>query len=160
MARLTKDDLAQMDRDYLQSLDPERLLNAAWNLRQAAVEYLERLEQNSRNSSRPPSSDPPFERPGEAQDETDTTPPADNDSEPQQDPEDEAQERCESDDGTPPPGSEKPKGSGRRPGKQPGAKGFWRTDPLLPETTIPHYPQECAARAPGPSDLLRQAPLL
>lgn len=145
MPPLTKDDLAQMDRDYLGSLNQDRLLHAAWSLRQCAVEYLERVEQNSRNSSRPPSSDSPFERPGEAKDETNTEPPENSESEPQKNAEGGAQGRCEEDDSTMPPASDPPKGAGRRPGKQPGANGFWRTDPLVPEKTIAHHPESCAA---------------
>ena len=62
MTRLTKEDLAQMDRRYIQALEHERLVEVACNLRDLAVEQLERLEQNSTNSSRPPSSDSPYEQ--------------------------------------------------------------------------------------------------
>ena len=61
MARLNKDDLAQMNKHYFQSLEKERLVEVAANLHQLAVEQWERLEQNSRNSSRPPSSDNPYQ---------------------------------------------------------------------------------------------------
>ncbi len=54
MNRLSKDDLTQMSREYFQSLDKQRLVEVAGNLHQLAVEQLERLEQNSSNSSRPP----------------------------------------------------------------------------------------------------------
>ncbi len=60
MNRLSKDDLSQMSRDYFRSLDKEKLVEVAGNLHAFAVEQLERLEQNSSNSSRPPSSDSPF----------------------------------------------------------------------------------------------------
>jgi transposase len=30
-------------------------------------------------------------------------------------------------------------------GLQPGADGLWRTTPLVPEQTIPHYPENCAS---------------
>lgn len=49
-----------MNRNYFQSLDKEKLVEVAGNLHAFAVEQLERLEQNSRNSSKPPSSDSPF----------------------------------------------------------------------------------------------------
>ncbi|MEH2275566.1 MAG: hypothetical protein V7K40_12460 [Nostoc sp.] len=57
MNRLSKEDLAQMSQDYFQSLDKQKLLEVAVNLHSLAVEQLEKLEQNSSNSSLPPSSD-------------------------------------------------------------------------------------------------------
>lgn len=57
MSRLSKEDLEQMSRDYFQSLDKEKLVEVAGNLHKLAVEQLEKLEQNSSNSSLPPSSD-------------------------------------------------------------------------------------------------------
>ena len=60
MNRLSKDDLGQMNRNYFQSLEKEKLVEVAGNLHAFAVEQLERLEQNSSNSSSPPSSDSPF----------------------------------------------------------------------------------------------------
>ncbi len=57
MNRLSKEDLAQMNQDYFQSLDKEKLVQVAGNLHSLAVEQLEKLEQNSSNSSLPPSSD-------------------------------------------------------------------------------------------------------
>lgn len=57
MNRLSKEDLAQMNRDYFQSLDKQTLVEVAGNLHKLAVEQLEKLEQNSSNSSLPPSSD-------------------------------------------------------------------------------------------------------
>jgi hypothetical protein len=57
MNRLSKEDLAQMNRDYFQSLDKEKLVEVAGNLHALAVEQIEKLEQNSSNSSLPPSSD-------------------------------------------------------------------------------------------------------
>ena len=86
MARLNKDDLAQMNKHYFQSLEKQRLVEVANNLHQLAVEQWERLEQNSRNQ-----------------------------------------------------------GEKRKPGKQPGAEGKWRTKPLVAEDIIPHYPEECAS---------------
>ncbi|MCP4348795.1 MAG: hypothetical protein GY795_25230, partial [Desulfobacterales bacterium] len=47
--KLTKDDLAQMNRPYFQSLEHECLVEAACNLLDFGTELLERLGQNSRN---------------------------------------------------------------------------------------------------------------
>ncbi|MFM7218742.1 MAG: DUF6444 domain-containing protein, partial [Nodosilinea sp.] len=61
MAQLNKADLEQMTDDYLQSLEPERLVTVAKHLRALAVEQLEKLEESSKTSSRPPSSDSPYQ---------------------------------------------------------------------------------------------------
>ena len=55
MAQLTKKDLAQMNDDYLKSLEKERLVEVAKNLRELAISQWEKLEVNSSNSSKPPS---------------------------------------------------------------------------------------------------------
>ncbi|MGK7951602.1 MAG: hypothetical protein AB4368_23145 [Xenococcaceae cyanobacterium] len=63
MAGLSKDDLAQMNRDYFQSLEKERLVEVADNLHRLAVEQWEKINSNSSNSSQPPSGDNPFQKP-------------------------------------------------------------------------------------------------
>ncbi len=44
MNRLSKDDLAQMNRDYFQSLSKEKLAEVAGNLYAFAVDQFERLK--------------------------------------------------------------------------------------------------------------------
>jgi hypothetical protein len=51
MARLSEDDLAQMNRDYFQSLEKQRLVEVADNLHRLAVEQWEKINSNSSNSS-------------------------------------------------------------------------------------------------------------
>ncbi len=136
MEKLTKDDLAQMDRPYFEKLSHEKLIEVAINLRNFGTAVLEQLEKNSKNSSKPPSSDNPYKKQrkkkeasskedsddkSEGTEETDTSP--DNES-------------------TPPSESEDPK---RSPGKQPGAQGFWRAETPTAEATLPHYPEKCVA---------------
>jgi transposase len=43
MNRLSKEDLAQMNRDYFQSLDKQKLVEVAGNLHKLAVEQPEKL---------------------------------------------------------------------------------------------------------------------
>ena len=62
MTRLKKNDLIQMNRDYFQSLEKERLVEVGTNLHSLAVEQWEKLQQNSNNSSQPPSSDNPYQK--------------------------------------------------------------------------------------------------
>ena len=45
MDYLTKEDLAQMDRVYLQNLDHDTLIDVACKLRDFGVDLIERLEQ-------------------------------------------------------------------------------------------------------------------
>ena len=60
MAGLDKNDLAQMNEDYFKSLKNERLVEVAKNLHQLATELWEKQQQNSENSSLPPSKDNPY----------------------------------------------------------------------------------------------------
>ena len=62
MAGLNKDDLKQMNRSYFQSLSQERLVEVADNLHQLATELWEKQQQNSENSSQPPSKDNPYRK--------------------------------------------------------------------------------------------------
>lgn len=135
MGMLTKEDLAQMDRPYFENLEHESLVNVAINLRDLGVELIERLEQNSCNSSKPPSSDSPFDKEKKrtsSESDVPEIPPKD----------------TEKEDVSPinkPSGSPQPDAPKRSPGKQPGAQGFWRKQTPEPENTIPHYPDQCVA---------------
>lgn len=62
MARLSKEDLAQMNREYFQSLEKERLVEVAANLHLYAVEQWSKINSDSSNTNQPPSLDNPFEK--------------------------------------------------------------------------------------------------
>ena len=119
MARLNKEDLAQMNRGYFQSLSKERLVEVADNLHLLAVEQWEKINSDSDNTSQPPSSDNPFKKPQKSQKS-----PRKSDFSKQQ-----RQEL-------------KPK---RKPGRQKGSKGFGCSQILKVEQIIPHYPNRCSA---------------
>jgi IS1 family transposase len=101
------------------------------------------LEQNSQNSSRPPSTDNPYQRKTQKEDNI-------------EDPS-ELNDQVEQSSEEPTPQLENQKSAAqekkqlngseekRRPGKQPGAPGKWRTQPLVAEEIIPHYPSYCAS---------------
>ena len=55
-----------MNRGYFQSLSKETLVEVANNLHQLAVEQWEKINSNSSNSSQPPSSDNPFQKPDDS----------------------------------------------------------------------------------------------
>jgi len=133
MAELDKDDLKQMNRSYFQSLSQERLVEVADNLHQLATELWEKQQQNSENSSQPPSKDNPYDSKTTTE-ESEKIEESESSS---------AQTDSEKVEQSVVP--EKKKKSQRKPGKQPGGKGFGRSQPLKAEVIIPHYPDLCAA---------------
>jgi hypothetical protein len=123
------------------------LLATSCGLLALARSQANRLSEDSRTSSRPPSSDDPYRREerrgsGEPASEGGETAAASPDT------------RSE------PKAEAKPK-SGRRPGKQPGAKGFWRSQPIVVRAEVEHPPRVCeACGAPfeaQPPDVIRGA---
>ncbi|MEM7593241.1 MAG: transposase, partial [Cyanobacteria bacterium P01_A01_bin.83] len=119
MARLSKEDLTQMNRGYFQSLSKERLVEVADNLHLLAVEQWEKINSDSDNSSQPPSSDNPFKKEQKAHLAA-------------------QQSNLKR--------KQKPESSAKRKaGRQKGAKGFGRSQILKIDEIIPHYPSECNA---------------
>ncbi len=131
MAKLDDNDLKQMDESYFQSLDKERLVEVAQNLHQLATELWEKQQQNSGNSSRPPSSDNPYQslKSEELVSEKESTI-------------DSKEENPKNQGFAPKKNKESQK---KKPGKQPGAPGQWRSTPLEAQIIIPHNPHQCAA---------------
>jgi len=116
-------DLSGMDRAFFEALDPAALVELTCRLHALAIEQAERLARNSTNSSQPPSSDGPFAPPdGRAGLASGS--------------------RTQPGSAQAAPSSLPP--SGRKPGKQRGAKGVWRSAPLEAEGTRNHYPTACA----------------
>ena len=133
MAQLDRDDLAQMNEDYFKSLKKERLVEVAKNLHILATDLWEKQQQSSENSSQPPSLDNPYTS-------LSTTEKSEKNSESETRSGKTEGDRTEE-------SSENPvrKKSNRKPGKQPGAKGFGRSQPLNAEVIVPHYPRVCTA---------------
>jgi transposase len=137
---LSDHSLSQLDEAYVQTLDEDRLRGLSLRLLDDLKEARERLRQNPNNSSRPPSSRAPWDRPSAGdEDATDvvgagaTTPPEDSPGTP--DPHAPARDARE---------TEKPK---RNAGKQPGAPGIGRTQVLTAQETLIHRPSTCAVCA-------------
>jgi IS1 family transposase/transposase len=128
MDYLTKDDLAQIDRSYLQSLEKETVIDVVCKLRDFSIALVERLEQNSSNSSKPPSSDNPYDK-GNNPDSKDD----DVKNLSAEDKENQTTEKTAS----------TKNDSNRSAGRQPGSQGFWRSEIPLPESTIAHCPGVC-----------------
>ena len=135
MAGLNKDDLSQMNRSYFQSLSQERLVEVADNLHSLATDLWEKQQQNSENSSQPPSLDNPYSPKKKPEPE-----PEHPSSESESATVKTEQKQIDKSSGEP----QKQK-SQRKPGKQPGGKGFGRQQPLKAEVIIPHYPRACSA---------------
>ena len=118
-------DLARMNRAVFEALDHDQLIELTCRLHTVAIEQAERLAMNSTNSSRPPSSDPPFGGGGGGGGGAGTGGGgAENPAQPV-------------------PSRKPPQPSGRKPGKQPGAKGKWRSEPLKAERTEHFWPSTC-----------------
>ncbi len=129
MGNLTKKDLAKMTLPYLKNLDHETLVDISFELRNVVIDLFERLEKNSKNSSKPPSSDNPYDK-GE---------PKDSKPEDADDADKEGEKPVPEElDGEP-----KPKPDKRNPGRQPGSQGFWRSETPIPEQIVSHYPEQC-----------------
>ena len=114
-------DLTHMNRAVFEALDHDQLIELTCRLHRMAVEQSERLAMNSTNSSRPPSSDPPFGTGGSGGTVAGggrTAP-------------------------LPAPTKKAPQPTGRKPGKQPGAKGKWRDEPLKAEPAQHFWPATC-----------------
>ncbi|MGK7950268.1 MAG: hypothetical protein AB4368_16170 [Xenococcaceae cyanobacterium] len=133
MAQLDKEDLKQMNRSYFQSLSQKRLVEVADNLHQLATELWEKQQQSSENSSQPPSKDNPYRNNQKQEAEH---PSSESES---------ATVKTESEKIDEYVIKEKKKKSPRKPGKQPGGKGFGRKQALKAEVIIPHYPHQCSA---------------
>jgi transposase-like protein len=151
-------DLRQLDEKRIRDLkekDPEALVSLSVRLLEDLKEARERLNQNPSNSSRPPSSQAPWFRAQE--DEEDTEDPSDDGD--REDPPDKATADSAADTQPGPSGQDSTDNGDssdttarRKPGRQPGAPGFGRTQKLTITDREEHRPSTCvlcaAALAP------------
>ncbi|WP_434735332.1 IS66 family transposase [Accumulibacter sp.] len=143
---LSKHDLFQMNDEWLKKLPAELLLEVSKRLLHDVKELQDRLNQNPGNSSRPPTSQPPWAKTGGSEeqsgaaDERDTADVA----------AETAGSSTEETEQAPPVYGQRPsaqKGSGKRPGKQPGSAGHGRSQKLAITARCEHRPEICAACA-------------
>jgi transposase-like protein len=148
--KLSDHDLRQIDEERINKLSEVDVKNLSITLLNDLKEARERLNQNPKNSSRPPSSEAPWDKVATATEENDETDEILSDdlktvgdtekAETQPTP------KCDSNGKKPP----FPKTSlitgitDRKPGKQPGGKGFGRTQKMTVHQHEHHYPTECA----------------
>ena len=132
MAQLDQNDLAQMNEDYFKSLKKERLVEVAKNLHILATDLWEKQQQNSENSSQPPSLDSPYASKPTTKESAQNLESETRLGQTEQKQIEELEQKSR-------------KKSPRKPGKQPGGQGFGRSQPLKAEVIVPHYPRVCNA---------------
>ncbi len=117
----------------------------ATNLHSLAVEQWEKLQQNSNNSSRPPSSDNPYQK-GDSQEKDkasqESTEPETNTEGKEISAPSEDSYQNETSEGS---SAQKDSTLKKSPGHQPGTPSQWRSSRLVAEVILPHYPNNCAA---------------
>lgn len=150
---LSDHDLRQMDEYWLEKLPEDKLRQVSARILQDLKEARDRLNQTPDNSSRPPSSRAPWEK---GQTEKKGPSPDDDESEAETTRESdgcgESSARCEPAQGELPPVPKK------KPGKQPGAQGFGRTQKFAVTGEQTHRAGVCTACGdPLPVDAPSQA---
>ncbi len=133
--RLKDHDLKQIDKDYLKSLSPGKLIEVSWRLLEDLKETRDRLNQTSQNSSRPSGSFAPWET-----GVISNTPPTE-EAPPPEEKEPPKPKNEEEDSSTP---RKKKRGKKKR-GKKRGAKGYGRKVTLPVTGEKEHRAQECTA---------------
>lgn len=124
------DELIGIERKHLRALSREELEELAWRLAELSRSLTNRLEQDSTNSSRPPSSDQPWRRGGvraAGADEGGTS---------------HGDQGSGGDPRTGRPGLDKP--TSNPAGKRPGTPGHWRRQAMVVSGEVDHDPAVCA----------------
>ncbi len=160
--KLSDYDLRQLDEKVIHSLSPDAVQNLAVKLLDDLKDSRERLNQNSQNSSKPPSSQAPWDKASTHTDHNDVDNDVDNDDESSEPlTEDEALTAAVQtgvDDSSADSESEKDGNASvlkntqdsstdeltRKAGKQLGAQGFGRTQKIPVHKHQEHHPSECA----------------
>ncbi|WP_404360634.1 DUF6444 domain-containing protein [Methylotuvimicrobium sp. KM1] len=141
--QLSDHDLSQLDEDKLFDLPEEDLRRLSIRLLNDLKEARERLKQNSRNSSRPPGSEVPWDKANDTASDTDAidagedTPDQEAENTSLAPPAKKSKQESQTD-------SSQASDDVRKPDKQPGAQGFGRQQ-VLPVTDYQdHRPELCA----------------
>lgn len=140
---LSKHDLQQMDEDWLKSLPPALLLEVSKRLLADVKTLQDRLNQNPSNSSRPPSSQAPWEKPSRGTHAESPPEPQAEGGEPVSEGRQAHGDASAPD--APAPSARTEGAVRRRAGRQPGSPGHGRTQKLAVTDTCTHRPPLCAA---------------
>ena len=155
--KLSDYDLRQIDEERINKLSESAVKNLSITLLNDLKEARERLNQNSNNSSMPPSSEAPWDKASHYEDEEkddessgdiealDKAIHADTGSLPKDRRPDEINSLSLSEASSEPATTLAiPQDSPRKPGKQPGAQGFGREQKITVHQHEHHYPDQCA----------------
>jgi IS1 family transposase len=144
---LTADSLTELGPETIRDLSRETLEKLMLQIIDLVFYQANLLKQNSTNSSRPPSSDSPYDRSTERGKDL---PPAEADDQAAADQKDDNGTDGGGDSGTTMSGAgtgKKP--PAKRPGKRPGMQGHWRSQPLVVEGEVEHAPDSCGQCGAG-----------
>jgi transposase len=141
---LRKHDLLQMDDEWLKKLPAELLLEVSKRLLHDVKELQDRLNESPTNSSRPPTSRAPWEKPRDPAEGKEASAETDPPEAAVETATDAAESTAETVKANVKPSSP-PKGSSKPRGKQPGSPGHGRTQKLAITDTCEHRPKNCAA---------------
>ena len=156
--RLTDFDLKQMDEKYLAARTQEQLMRLSARLLEDLKEARDRLNRTPGNSSMPPSSQAPWDRPGAQPDEADEDEAATGVEQvleqgfelaPEVDVVQEQQGAIDKPDAVSESVSIQAPAHKRAPGRQPGAQGHGRTQHIEPTQHMAHRPACCASCGEG-----------
>jgi transposase len=136
--QFTPEDLNQITQESLERLRKSDVIQLALRLRNFGIDLYERLNLDSSNSSKPPSSDNPYQK---NKTKTDGADGPEQSSDQVQDHTDELDDGEASEDKIDPADSDD--NQKRKPGRQPGSEGFWRKDKPDTENIEHHYPKQC-----------------
>jgi transposase len=140
--QLSRHDLSQLDEASLGRLSEVQLRALSEKLLADLKAAYERLDQNSRNSSRPPSSEPPWHGKPEEENEEGTDQNGEAGEEQGRQDRDKEKPSSAGEHGKSESGTEQKQP--RRPGQQPGAPGHGRTQSLPIDQEEHHHPAQCA----------------
>ena len=149
--QLSKHDLAQLDAEAFAALSPEQLQRLSLKLLSDLKLAHERLDQSPRNSSRPPSSQAPWERgaggDGGVDPQASNASPADtqrSDPAPEVDLDQADPEAPQPEEEEAKPSRASQSAAAPRPGQRPGAPGHGRTQRLAIDQVLEHHPTHCS----------------
>lgn len=145
--KFTPEDLNQISEASLEKLGKSEVANLTLRLRDFAIDLYERLNLDSTNSSKPPSSDSPYTRnkpefeedcdPEKCADQEDIEHPESSEPANESDDEEKASEN------QPASSSDSDKNPKRNPGRQPGSTGFGREGKPENYDLEHHHPKQC-----------------
>ena len=147
--KFTSEDLNQISYKSLEERNKSELIDLTIRLRNFTIDLYERLNQDSTNSSKPPSSDSPFGKNNDQKikdnvtqatdrDDADTNESNIGDSEHSGDNTQNASDNDKTDKS-----EDEQKENKRKPGRQPGSQGFGRRGSPVAYRTEQHYPEQC-----------------